>query len=189
MRHSHIVEGYAFRLRPVEDADARFLLDLRQGQPYMNIGAQTLEEQLQWLQEYYARADDYYFIIETKQSRSPVGATGLYAFDHDRARAYWGRWVVVPKSVAATESALLSLRFAFGTMGLAAVMADVITANSAVISFHHKCGMRDLELRRGCHMIGEKRYDGLIMEMDTQAFERTDKKLEALATRLARKIH
>ncbi len=48
--------------------------------------------------------------------------------------------------------------------------------------------MRDLELLRGCHRIGEKRYDGLIMEMDTQAFERTDKKLEAIATRLALKI-
>ncbi len=87
VRHSYVLEGYAFRLRPVEDADARFILDLRQGQPYMNIGAQTLDEQLHWLQEYYARADDYYFIIETRQGRRPVGTTGLNDFDHSRSGA------------------------------------------------------------------------------------------------------
>ncbi|HEX5647363.1 MAG TPA: hypothetical protein VFX56_10365, partial [Nitrospira sp.] len=59
------LEGYAFRLRPVTDQDAGFVVELRNTpglNQYLHAGATGVEEQLAWQARYYDRTDSYYFM-------------------------------------------------------------------------------------------------------------------------------
>ena len=67
MRHNLSIEGYAFRLRPIVDTDAAFVVALRSNPElnrYLHAGANRLKDQLAWLAQYYEREGAYYFVIE-----------------------------------------------------------------------------------------------------------------------------
>ena len=54
MRHNIHLEGYAFRLRPISDADAQFVLDLRcdpELARFIHSTPPRLSDQLAWLTE------------------------------------------------------------------------------------------------------------------------------------------
>ena len=58
MRHDLSLEGSAFRLRPVSDADARLVVELRNNEAlnsYLHATPPGLESQLAWLARYYDR--------------------------------------------------------------------------------------------------------------------------------------
>src|SRR5512135_2682798 len=101
MRHTIQIEGFGVRLRPVRIEDAGFIVWLRNldhakgkvGDSAMNAAAQKV-----WLEAYFDRQGDYYFIIETL-GRIAVGAYGLY--NVVGASAESGRWIVRPDVPAA----------------------------------------------------------------------------------------
>ena len=67
MKHDFKVKGKAFYLRPVTNNDAKYILSLRNNpklNKYINPTSSNIEDQINWLEAYYERKNDYYFIVE-----------------------------------------------------------------------------------------------------------------------------
>jgi RimJ/RimL family protein N-acetyltransferase len=142
LRHNLHVSGHAYGLRPVEEADAAFIADLRRrcGR-FLNRGAVSTGEQVAWLESYFERRGDYYFVIEAEDDRRREGLVGLYGLDPEHRAAEWGRWVLEPGSNAAIESALLIYRCAFVELALERVWCRTLADNVKVVAFHDSCGL------------------------------------------------
>lgn len=140
MRHDVHIAGHAFRLRPVADSDAAYIVDLRgRGGPYVNRGAVDVEQQRAWLDGYFTRADDFYFVVERLGAGRREGLVGLYHVGAGCAE--WGRFVLESRSVAAVETALLVYRLAFDVLVLDEVFCRTLQANARVVAFHDSCGI------------------------------------------------
>jgi RimJ/RimL family protein N-acetyltransferase len=101
MKHDIQVTGYAFGLRPVTLADAELIVGLRTGSDrsrFLNPIPPSIEQQQVWLQRYFDRGGDYYFVIIRQRDGYPEGLIGLYDVDTVRKRAEWGRWIARPGS-------------------------------------------------------------------------------------------
>lgn len=142
MQHELTASGLAFRLRPVEMADAALILGLRSPSDrtrHMHPVDGSLDAQRAWLEEYEKRAGDYYFVVESQRGEAE-GLVGLYYVDAAKRTAEWGRWILRPGSLAAPESARLIYQIGFETLGLDEVYCRTITQNEAVLSFHDSSG-------------------------------------------------
>jgi len=115
MQHTVEAEGWGVRLRPVQLADAEFIVWLRNlehAKGRVGDSAANPSAQQEWLHVYFQRPGDYYFIIETL-NRKPVGAYGIYDIRGRSAES--GRWVIRTDVPAAIPSALVAFDIAFGT--------------------------------------------------------------------------
>jgi RimJ/RimL family protein N-acetyltransferase len=142
LRHEVAREGHRFRIRPIRSEDAAFVLSLRndpQRARFLGPTSDRVEDQVAWLNTYFDRPDDWYWIVEDGRTGAPEGTIGLYA--RQGPRAEWGRWILREGSVAAVESALLVYRFAFDELALDEVFCRTIEENLAVVSFHESCGL------------------------------------------------
>src|SRR5262249_23599995 len=115
MRHDLRLDGPAFRLRPVTLDDAELIVALRTDprlSQYIHRTSPDVGAQRDWLERYFARPDDYYFIVERRRDGVAEGTLGIYdlAGAPDARRAEWGRWVLRHGSLAAPESAWLVYR-------------------------------------------------------------------------------
>ena len=141
MRHDISIATHGFRLRPITESDAAFVVALRNS-PHaagkIGAGARTVEDQLAWLVRHFAVPDDYLFIIESAAGCEPCGMLGIYGIDGKSGE--WGRWVIRPGVPAAAASALLALDICFGRLGLEEVWARIVATNREVISFHERIG-------------------------------------------------
>lgn len=146
MQHSVQLEGFGVRLRPVRAEDAPFIVWLR-GLEHARgrIGDTTpdIAGQLAWLQAYFDRPGDYYFVIETERG-IPVGTQGVY--DLRGASAEVGRWVIRPGVQAAIPSYVLILDFAFKQVGLEELRATTIVSNRGMISLNRKVGFEQFRI-------------------------------------------
>ncbi len=145
MRHTHVIAGEAFRLRPIEERDAEFVLALRSmagRSQYLNPISLSIEDQQRWLANYFKREGDYYFVIERIVGDRPEGLISLYDLSPQDGAAEWGRWIVAPSSLSAIESVVLLMDFAFGKMRLRKVYSHTVAENKATNSFHDSCGFR-----------------------------------------------
>jgi hypothetical protein len=140
VRHELHREGPAFRLRPVVDEDAAYIVDLRaRGGPYINRGATNVAAQRDWLTRYYEREGDFYFVVVSRRDARREGLVGIY--DVRDGGAEWGRFVLEPGSVAAVETALLVYDVAFYELALDRVCCRTLAANTHVVAFHDSCGL------------------------------------------------
>lgn len=140
MQHSVQLEGYGVRLRPVRMEDAAFIVWLRNSRHAKGrIGdsAEDVTSQIAWLKDYFERAGDYYFIIETL-SGIPIGTQGVYNILGDAAEV--GRWVIRPEVQAAMPSYMLILDYAFNELRMKQLHATTIVANRGIISLNKRIG-------------------------------------------------
>jgi RimJ/RimL family protein N-acetyltransferase len=138
------MEGNAYRLRPVEITDAAFILELRTDphrNRYIHRGATDLRSQQQWLEQYFRRVGDYYFVIENRGTSQPEGTVGIYDLDPVGGTAEWGRWIVRSGSLAALESACLVYSAAFDLLDLEAVYCRTILENKSALAFQDSFGV------------------------------------------------
>lgn len=145
MRHAHVITGEAFRLRPIEERDAEFVVALRSmagRSQYLNPISPSIADQQRWLADYFQREGDFYFVIERIAGDRPEGLISLYDLSPQDGAAEWGRWIVAPASLSAIESVVLLMDFAFGKMGLRKVYSYTVAENNATNSFHDGCGFR-----------------------------------------------
>ena len=143
------MEGHAFRLRPVEMADAAFILELRTDphrNRYIHRGAIDLDGQRTWLEQYFERPGDYYFIIDNHATGEPEGTVGIYDLDLADRSAEWGRWIVRAGSLAALESAGLIYSVAFDLLELEAVYCRTILENKSALAFQDAFGVERTRL-------------------------------------------
>ena len=176
-----------FRLRPIADEDAPLVVQLRT-QPelarWLRPTSNRLEDQLAWLDDYYRRPNDYYFVVE---GREPEGLISLYNIADGQGE--WGRWILKPGSLAAVESALLIYRGAFERLNLASVYCHTLSENSKVLSFHDSCGIQQRQLLPAAVELNGRTLDMVEHRLDRQRWEsHTAPSLEKLAS-LTRRFH
>jgi RimJ/RimL family protein N-acetyltransferase len=184
MRHDQVIDGIAYRLRPIEDSDAPFVLELR-GNPvlnqYLHATSSSLQDQLDWLARYYEREGDYYFVVERKNSLEPEGLVSVYDINPETKTGEWGRWILKEGSLAAIESAWLIYNCAFRKLGLEHVYCRTVADNQQVISFHDSCGVSQRRILQDFFELGGRRQDAVEHQVDIDSWEDIASRLEKLA--------
>lgn len=191
MRHGHQIEGKAFRLRPIEDRDAQFVVELRtsgERARYLNMVAPSAEVQLKWLEAYYQRENDYYFVIERINDSRREGLIALYDVDSELGEAEWGRWITSPVSMSALESVIMIMDFAFLRLGLKRVFSFTLADNAPVNSFHESCGFRRILVQPARFMIGGEPRDAVKHECAASDWGTLRPDLSLRSERIARRI-
>lgn len=191
MRHDIRIEGYAFRLRPVNDSDASFICRLRTDgylNRFLHASSPRIEDQLEWLGRYYDRPDDYYFVVEALATGASEGVISIYDVEAHGKRGEWGRWILRPKSLAAIESAWLIYRVAFDRIGLEEVYCRTVAANTAVVSFHDSCGITNQRLLPNHFELGGRAHDAVEHSVSRASWIELGARLSRLAQLTARRI-
>lgn len=159
MRHAIHAEGFGVRLRPVQVNDAAFIVWLRNlDHAKGNVGdsAASVDGQEAWLENYFKREGDYYFIVETLAG-IPVGTYGIYDIKGDTAES--GRWIIRPGVPAAVPSGMVLFDVAFKTLGLREVLGRTVASNHAVLSINRKFGFRQVRVEPAAQVIGGETVD------------------------------
>lgn len=150
MRHDVVLEGYGCRLRPVTLSDAEFIVTLR-NQPFtkgtIHATSTDVDAQKRWIQDYFERSGDYYWIVEaqTEGNWKAVGTLGLYDITAEGHEAMPGRWVMYPQVVfPVVLPEMLLYAFVFERLCLKRLVFDVVASNKKVVRFHRLFGAREL---------------------------------------------
>ena len=162
MRHNIAVDGPAFRLRPVRMEDAGFILELRTDPArsrYLHRVPNDLGAQQRWLEAYFERPGDYYFLIENRSTGQREGTVGIYNVDPAWRTAEWGRWIIRAGSLAAVESACLVYRAGFERLELESMYCRTIIENASALAFHDSFGVE-----RRCTLPRYFELDGRLLD-------------------------
>lgn len=161
MRHDVNMTCERYRLRPVTLEDAPFIVKLRTDpllSQFLHEISPRIEDQVAWLEAYFERAGDYYFVVEDCGSGVAQGTVGLYDVAASLSGAEWGRWILKRGSMAAVESAWMIYEAAFARLGLASLSCRTIVDNAKVLSFHDNFGARRIAVLEGYFLVrGERR--------------------------------
>ena len=168
-------------MRPVRLEDAAFIVWLRNlGHATGRVGdsAKDTAAQLAWMNAYFNRPGDYYFIIETSGG-IPVGAYGIY--DVIGASAESGRWVIRPEVPAAVPSALVAFDIAFGQLKLAELRVRTVSSNKNVLSLNRKFGFQQVRVEPSAQIIGGETVDMVHFLLEAKEWPKTRDKIASLA--------
>jgi RimJ/RimL family protein N-acetyltransferase len=188
LRHNIVIEGYAFRLRPVTLDDARFILDLRTDptrNSYIHATPNDTGLQRAWIERYFDREGDYYFVIEALGTNKPEGTIGVYDIDSARQCGEWGRWIVGAQSAAGLESALLIHEAAFTNLGLEMVYARTAVVNTKVITFHDSLGLERHAVLPGFLNLQENQVDAIEHRISKEGWLKIKPGLESKVARMS----
>lgn len=138
--------GSHVRLRPVEVADAPFILRLRlspRGR-YLSPIEDDLHGQEEWIRKYKSREaarEEYYFIISHKTA-GDVGAIRVY--DIVGSAFCWGSWILKEDAprLTALESVVLLFEWCFFRLHLTCARCVVRKGNQASLEFNRRFGAR-----------------------------------------------
>ena len=185
MIHSISAEGFGIRHRPVQMEDAPFLVWLRNldhAKGKVGDSATDVATQETWLQAYFQRDWDYYFIIETACS-VPVGAWGIYDITGQSGEV--GRWIMRPKTPAAIPAIIPGFEIAFEQLKLHTLRTRVVSTNRRVILLDQQMGFKETHTTPAAQIIGGKPVDMIHMEMHSEHWPMTRKTLLPIARMLA----
>jgi RimJ/RimL family protein N-acetyltransferase len=168
------------RLRPVRIEDAPFIVWLRNLDHARGRIGDTVDEvgQRAWLEKYFVREGDYYFIIETLGGIA-VGAYGIYGVRGKSGES--GRWVINPDVPAAIPSAMLAFRTAFETLGLDELRVSTVSTNQMVLSLNKKFGFRQTGITPQAQVINGQPVDLVHFLLDAKDWPQVREKLASLA--------
>ena len=148
MNHKIQVNGYYYKLRPIRINDASFIIETRledkERNQYINQISDDLSLQVDWLNRYFEREGDYYFVVENKFTQKPEGLIAIYNVEDNKAE--WGRWVLQKGSMAAIESVDLIYKAAFDFLKLDELYCRTIEDNTPVVSFHDSIKQKRREI-------------------------------------------
>jgi RimJ/RimL family protein N-acetyltransferase len=182
MRHTIQEEGFGVRLRPVRMEDAAFIVWLRNleyVQGKVGDSASDIPGQQVWLEAYFRREGDYYFIVETLGG-IPLGTHSLYGLSDGVAEL--GRWVIRPGVQAAVPSHMVNFKIAFERLGLKALRNATVSTNRPVLSISRKFGFQEVGLEPGSRTIGGKPVDMVQFILTADLWARTRPRLVAAAS-------
>jgi len=190
MKHTFSMDGYGYRLRPVTFNDAEFIIDVRLEDMERNCFIHTISSdisaQKEWLERYFSREGDYYFVIENRLTRQAEGLIAFYNVQDGRAE--WGRWVIKKGALAAVESVWLLYRIAFEKAGLNELYCRTVKDNIQVVSFHTSIGEKTRCIHKDIFELNGKTYDAVEQYADFSHFTsemapKLEKQAELIAKR------
>jgi RimJ/RimL family protein N-acetyltransferase len=159
VQHNLQAEDFGIRLRPVRLSDAAFIVWLRNLEHVrgrVGDSAATVASQTAWLEKYFERAGDYYFVAESLGGIA-LGTHGIY--DLANGSAEKGRQAVRPEVMAGVATAMLATDLAFGPLGLRELRSNTVSTNTNVISLHRKSGFKQVGVLQNHQIIDGKPID------------------------------
>jgi RimJ/RimL family protein N-acetyltransferase len=184
VKHTLAITGRRFRLRPVTLSDAEFIVALRtdpRRSAFIHAISGHLPDQVAWLERYFERPGDYYFVIERLDDGKPVGTIGLYDVDAVVKSAEWGRWVVQVGSRAGVEGLLLLYRVAFEQLDLEVVYSRTVTTNQRALAIHTAYGLTPHRVLPQHVRLGASLHDAIEHRLMRSAWPAHEPALEQLA--------
>lgn len=191
MNHEFHIKGHLYGLRPVCKEDVLFILTLRTDTElnrYLHSTSSSIENQLQWLENYFKRDNDFYFIVEELTQKTPQGLISLYDVDNDTRSGEWGRWLLLQDSLAAVESALLIYRFGFKVLKLEEIYCRTVAENGSVVSFHDSCGIPKRGVLPRYFVFDGERKDAIEHRLSRSEWPVVEDKLQKLSMRIAKRV-
>jgi RimJ/RimL family protein N-acetyltransferase len=192
MKHNLRIEGFAFRLRPVTLEDSVFITDLRNSDDvrlrFVNKISRDPLTQRAWIEEYFERPGDYYWILERKSNGFPEGTISLYNHDSETSQIEWGRWVLKSNSMGAVESAMLIYDIAFSVFNVNKTYCRTILSNEKVVSFHDSCGIARECILKDYFISGIDRFDVVQHSLNRKDYPEIKRRLCKLSEIYAKRI-
>lgn len=188
MQHNYTITGKLCSLIPVSTEHAEFINSLRTNPDlsrYLHPVSGKVEDQLTWINTYYEREGDYYFIIQNNRTAKPEGTIGLY--DIVDGSGEWGRWLLSPGSFLATESAFLIYLFGFETLGLDMVFCRTVKENEKVVSFHDSFGAERTAELKDFQELGGSKYDAVEHTIKSDDWPDIKSDLDKFISRMAQR--
>ena len=181
MQHALQTEGFGVRLRPVRMTDAAFIVWLRNSDHVkgkVGDSAADVASQEAWLEAYFGRKNDYYFIAETLGG-IPVGTYGIYGVR--RTSAELGRHIIRLDVLAGVPTAVLATDLAFDRLGLSELRTNVVSTNRPILSVHQKSGYKQVGTLHAALTIGGKPVDLVQFHLKAEDWARVRERLLPLA--------
>jgi diamine N-acetyltransferase len=154
-------------LRPLQAGDAEITFAWRQGARarLLNVGAQSVEEQVAWIE---ARpANEYNFMIELAGD-APIGMLSLIGVNAKSKHAETARFLIGDEAAvrgvpAAVEAMKLLYEFAFDQLGLQRLFGNVTADNMLMVKWQKYLGMKEEGRMRRHHFINGTFQDAIIL--------------------------
>lgn len=191
MKHNYKLSESIFQMRPINNNDAEFTLMLRNDSNlnhYLNKTSNKISDQIAWLENYYKKNDDFYFVIERIKNKRQEGLIALYDIDFKNNTAEWGRWILRTESMAAIESALMIYKFAFEELKLEKIYSRTVSLNKKIVSFHDSCGITSKKVLKDYFELDGKKVDSIEHTVDKTTYSDVVNKLEKLSNLMAKRI-
>lgn len=184
--HNVLLEGEIVRLRPYRQSDREKVIELRntaRGQYFLNQGfISTIETQIEWEKGYFSRDNDYYWIIECKETLETIGTTALYDLCEESVEK--GRLIVDEvKSLRkpyVLEAELLIIKYAFEELGVSRIITRTKLDNVKMKSINTRFGFN----KTGECVINQEVYEIFELANYNQEFF---KKYDAIIKKWSRK--
>ena len=167
-----MTEGFGVRLRPVRLEDAAFIVWLRNldhAKGRVGDSATDVAHQEAWLNAYFGREGDCYFIVETLGGIA-VGTHAIY--DPSNGSAEAGRLVMHPKVPAAVPTSLITFDLAFGKMGLTELRGTSVSTNVKVHSYVAKFGFRKIGVEPAAKVVAGQPVDIVHFAMTAEEWQK-----------------
>lgn len=185
------IEGNLYGLRPVCKEDAQFILTLRTDTAlnrYLHSTSSSIKNQLQWIEDYFKRDNDFYFVVEELTHKTPQGLISLYDVDNDTCSGEWGRWLLLQGSLASVESALLIYRFGFEALKLEEIYCRTVSENRSVVSFHDSCGIPKRRVLPRHFVFDGEHKDAIEHCLSRSEWPVVEDKLQKLSIQIAKRV-
>jgi RimJ/RimL family protein N-acetyltransferase len=192
VEHSISLTCVRYRLRPVTLEDAAFIVKLRSDpllNRYLHEISPRVEDQVGWLQRYFVRPADYYFIVEDTDSGERHGTIGIYDVEENSAGAQWGRWILKHGSMAALESAWLICEAGFSKLRLASLSSRTLVENPRVVSFHDSFGACRVGTLEDHFLVGGERKSAIEHRIEATDWPALRSQHYSTVSRLARRAY
>lgn len=185
MRVSYILRNDDRILRPVVEADAEFIVQLRNqahAKGCINDTSLDVEKQRQWIRNYLKRENEHYWIMEALD-HVPYGTTSLYHYKPELHQIETGRWV---RMADAPEDNLLAGRvqvrdFVFQTLGVHRLVFDVVATNKSVLRYHRMCGAVETGIEKKAVSIQGRTVDVIWFEETPETWAKNRSRICRLA--------
>ncbi len=168
MKHNIRISGFSYRLRPVTIEDAQFIVDTRledeKKSQYVHKILPDVNLQINWLNKYFERTGDYYFVVENIFTNEKEGLISIY--DINGAVAEWGRWVFKRGSLGALESVNLIYKVAFEKLNLQEVYTRTVEDNTTVVNFHKSINAKFRTVLKNEFELEGKKYNAVEQYVD-----------------------
>ena len=189
MRHNISLTCLRFRLRPVTLEDAPFIVQLRKDpllNRFLHEISGSVEDQATWIERYFERSGDYYFMVEDAHSGEAHGTIGLYEMADDASEVLFGRWIIRRGSMAALESAWLIYEVGFTLLGVGSIYTLALAQNLPVISFHDSFGASRIALIAGRYSVRGELHSAVKHRINAADWPAIRARHYSTITRLAR---
>jgi len=192
VRHSLHIEGSTFRLRPLTEQDAEFVIELRTDPElsrYLHPISRHVADQIIWARKYFETPGDYCFVVERIRDSRAEGLISLYHVEPTIRTGECGRWVLRRGSLAGVESCWLLYKIGFEHIGLESIYCLTLAENGRTISFHDSCGLSRTSMLKGYVKMKGRCYDAVKHELSRAAWPSVSMRMEKIVSRMARMAH